>query len=73
MSPTRPARGASTTTNPAALVLAARLSGQQIVINGHALSPPLSVVAAIPADPEPRSRCTARRKQGRTTWTVGGH
>ena len=36
-------------------VLTARLSGDQIMINGHALSPQLSVVAAIPADPEPRS------------------
>lgn len=41
-------------------VLTARLSGYQVVINGHALFPPLSVVATIPADPEPRSGWSAR-------------
>jgi hypothetical protein len=30
------------------------------MINGHALFPPLSVVATIPADPEPRSGWSAR-------------
>ena len=32
-------------------LLTARLSGHQIMINGHALSPPLFVVATSPADP----------------------
>ena len=38
------------------LMLTAHLSGHQIMINGHAISPRLSVVAAIPADPEPAVR-----------------
>ena len=42
------------------MLLTARLSGHQIMINGHALFPPLSVVATIPADPEPRSGWSAR-------------
>ena len=42
-----------------ASLLTARLSGHQVMINGHALSPPLSFVAAIPAGPEPRSRWSA--------------
>ena len=35
-------------------LLTAHLPGHQIVINGHTLSLQLSVVAAVPADPEPR-------------------
>jgi hypothetical protein len=35
------------------------------MIYGHALSPPCSVVATIPADPEPRSGWSAR-SQART-------
>jgi len=36
------------------------------MINGDALSTPLSVVATIPADPEPRSGAPVA-KRGRTT------
>ena len=42
------------------LLLTARLSGYQFMINGHALFSPLSVVAKNPANPEPRSGCSAR-------------
>jgi hypothetical protein len=52
------------------LVLTARLSGHQIMINGHALSPPLSVVATIPVDPEPRSGWSAR-SEARTNGLDG--
>jgi len=45
-------------------LLTARLSGHQVMIDGHALSPPLSVVAAIPADPESRSKVSARSQAG---------
>ena len=55
-----------------AAVLTARLSGHQVMINGHALSPPLSFVAAIPVGPEPRSRWSARSEARTTDWTVGG-
>ncbi|SRR5216683_8062215 len=41
-------------------LLTARLSGHQVMINGHALSPPLSFVAAIPVSLEPQSRSGAR-------------
>src|SRR5262249_11938906 len=34
------------------------------MINGHALSPPLSVVAAIPAGPESRSKVSAGSEAG---------
>jgi hypothetical protein len=37
-------------------VLTARLSGHRVMINGNALVPPLSCVAAIPVGAEPRSR-----------------
>jgi hypothetical protein len=53
-------------------VLMARLSGHRIMINGHALSPPLSFVAAIPVGPEPRSRWSTRSEARTTDWTVGG-
>ncbi len=55
------------------VLLTACLSGHRIMINGHALSPPLSVVAAITADPEPRSSGAPAAERGRTTWTIGGH
>ena len=60
------------------MLLTARLSGHQIMINGHALFPPLSVVATLPADPEPRSgwsrgRGGAPEAKRRTTWTVDDH
>ena len=45
-------------------LLTARLSGHQVMIDGHALSPPLSFVAAIPADPESRSKVSARSQAG---------
>ena len=45
-------------------LLTARLSGHQVMIDGHALSPPLSFVAAIPADPESRSKVSARSEAG---------
>jgi hypothetical protein len=47
-------------------LLTARLSGHQIMINGHALLPPPSVVATIPADPELRSGV---ERPKRSVWT----
>lgn len=41
------------------LLLTARLSGHQVMINGHVLFPPL-LAAAIPVGSEPRSRWSAR-------------
>ena len=54
-------------------MLTARLSGHQVMINGHALSPPLSFVAAIPVGPSRGPGGAPAAKRGRTTWTVGGH
>src|SRR5713101_1498398 len=54
-------------------LLTARLSGHQVMINGHALSPPLSFVAAIPVGPSRGPGGAPAAKRGRTTWTVGGH
>ena len=48
---------------PAApVLLTARLSGHQVMINGHALSPPLSFMAAVPVGLEPRSRWSASQR-----------
>ena len=56
------------------LLLTVRLSGHQVMIDGHALSPPLSFVAAIPAWPGAAVQAGApAAKRGRTTRTVGGH
>jgi hypothetical protein len=52
------------------LVLTARLSGRQVMINGHALSPPLSFMAAVPVGPEPRSLAGGRLERLETAITV---
>ena len=58
-------------------VLTARLSGHQVMINGHALSPPLSFMAAVPVGPEPRSiaaavwSCWRRRPRSRNVTGRG--
>ncbi len=53
------------------VLLTARLSVRQVMINGNALSPPPSFVAAIPvADGTARSRQRATSKRPRT---IGGH
>jgi hypothetical protein len=52
------------------LVLTARLSGHQVMINGHALPPPLSFMAAVPVGPEPRSLAGGRLELLETATTV---
>jgi hypothetical protein len=58
-------------------VLTARLSGHQVMINGHALSPPLSFMAAVPVGPEPQSiaaavwSCWRRRPRSRNVTGRG--
>jgi hypothetical protein len=52
------------------LVLTARLSGHQLMINGNALSSLLSLVAAMSADAKPRP---TRRAPGERARTIGGH
>src|SRR6266700_2838570 len=51
-------------------VLTARLYGHQVMINGHALSPPLSCTAAVPAGPEPLSIAGSRLELLEAATTV---